>query len=95
VIRLAGLFACIGIAVCFLLIAAWKASSAAQLWTISDTVTRLIPVLWPASFGLMALHAGSTTSDVILVYAILILVNAVLYGAIGGLVAALIKLGRH
>jgi hypothetical protein len=51
-------------------------------------------VLWPASFGLMAIHAGSTTSDVILVYAILILVNAILYGAIGAVVAALISLGR-
>jgi hypothetical protein len=52
-------------------------------------------VLWPPSFGLMAIHAGSTTSDVILVYTILILLNAVLYGVIGAVVAALIKLGRH
>ncbi len=50
---------------------------------------------WPASFGLMALQGGSTTSDVILVYTILILVNAVLYGVVGVVVAALIKLGRH
>ena len=94
-IRLAGLFACVGTAVCLLLIAVWKASSAAQLWTISRAVARLMTVLWPASFGLMAIHAGSTTSDVILVYTILILVNAVLYGVIGVVGAALIKLGRH
>ncbi len=94
-IRLAGRFACVGIAVCLLLIAAWKASSAAQLWTISRAVARLMTVLWPASFGLMALHSGSTTSDVILIYTVLILVNAVLYGVIGSFVAALIKLRRH
>jgi len=43
----------------------------------------------------MAIHPGSTTSDVMLVYAILILVNAVLYGIIGAVVAALIRLKRH
>jgi len=48
-------------------------------------------VLWPASFGLMAIHAGSTASGVIFVYTILILVNAVLYGVVGVVVAALIK----
>lgn len=95
VIRLAGLFACVGTAVCLLLIAAWKASAAAQLWAISDAVTRLMPVLWPASFGLMAIHPGSTTREVIFVYTILILVNTALYGVIGAVVAALIKLGRH
>jgi hypothetical protein len=52
-------------------------------------------ILWPASFGLMAIHAGSTTGDVFLVYAILILANAVLYGVVGAIVAALIKLSRH
>jgi hypothetical protein len=95
VIRLAGLFASIGVAVCLVLIAAWKASEAAQLWTTSDAVTRLMPILWPASFGLMAIHAGSTTSSMILIYTILILVNAVLYGVVGIVVAALIKLGRQ
>jgi hypothetical protein len=95
VIRLAGLFACVGTAVCLFLIAAWKVCAAAQLWTIDRALARLTAVLWPASFGLMALHAGSTTSDVILVYTILILVNALLYGVIGAVVAALIKLRRH
>jgi len=51
-----------------------------------------MPVLWPASFGLMAIHPGSTTSGVILVYTILILLNAVLYGVVGIVVAALIRL---
>ena len=91
-IRFAGLFACIGVAICLFLIAAWKASSAARLWVISDAVSRLMLFLWPASFGLMAIHAGSTTSDVILVDTILILVNAVLYGVVGVIVAALIEL---
>jgi len=95
VIRLAGLFACVGVVVSLLLVGVWKASSAAQLWAISDAVTRLMPLLWPASLGLMAIHPGSTTSDVMLVYAILILVNAVLYGIIGAVVAALIRLKRH
>ncbi|MGH7486032.1 MAG: hypothetical protein ACREMY_10595, partial [bacterium] len=79
-IRLAGLFGCVGAAVCLLLIACWKMSSAAQLWTISRAVVGLMTVLWPASLGLMAIHAGSTTRDVILVYTILILINAALYG---------------
>ena len=94
-IRLTGLFACIGVAVCLVLIAAWKASEAAQFLTTSDAVTRLMPILWPASFGLMAIHAGSTTSSMILIYAILILVNAVLYGIIGFIVSALIRFGRR
>ena len=51
-----------------------------------------MPVLWPSSFGLMAIHAGSTTSVVIFVYMILILVNAVLYGVVGVVVAALVRL---
>ena len=92
VIRIAVLCASIGVAVCLVLIGVWKASSAAHLWTISDAVTGLMPVLWPASFGLMAIHAGSTTSGVIFVYMILILVNAVLYGVVGLVVAALIRL---
>jgi len=50
-----------------------------------------MPVLWPASLGLMAIHAGSTTSGVIFVYTILIMVNAVLYGVVGVVVAALIR----
>jgi len=95
VIRVAGLFALIGVAVCLVLIAVWKASSAAQLWTISDVVTRLMPVLWPASFGLMAIHPGSTTSGVMLVYTILILVNALCYGVIGATIAAFTKCQRH
>ena len=94
-IRLAAVFACVGTAVCLLLIAAWKVSSAAQLWTISRAVVSLMTVLWPASFGLMAIHAGSTTRGVILVYTILILINAVLYGLIGVVVAAFIKLRQH
>lgn len=94
-IRLAGLFACIGVAVSLLLIAAWKASVAAQLWTIDGVLARLTPVLWPASMGAMALHAGSTTSDVIVLYTVLILANGVVYGVIGVVVAALMKLGRH
>lgn len=94
-IRLAGLSACVGISVCLVLIAVWKASSAARLWTISDAISRLAPVLWPASVGLMALQGGSTTSEVILVYTILILVNAVLYGLIGFVVGALIRLARR
>ena len=94
-IRLAGLFASIGVAVCLVLIAAWKASEAAQLWTISDAVTRLAPILWPASFGLLAIHAGSTTGSMILIYTILILVNGVLYGIIGFIVSALIRFGRR
>jgi energy-converting hydrogenase Eha subunit G len=95
VIRIAGISACIGTGVCLVLISAWKASSAAQLWTISDAVSGLMLVLWPASFGLMAVHPGSTTSSVILVYTILILVNAVLYGVVGTVVAAFIRLVRH
>ena len=91
-IRIGVLCASIGVAVCLVLIGVWKASSAAHLWTISDSVTGLMPALWPASFGLMAIHAGSTTSDVILIYMILILVNAVLYGVVGIVVAALIRL---
>jgi hypothetical protein len=43
----------------------------------------------------MAIHPGSTTSDVVLVYTILILINAALYAAIGVLVAAIMRLGRH
>jgi hypothetical protein len=95
VIRLAGMFACVGTAVCLLLIAVWKVSSAAQLWTINRAVVSLMTVLWPASFGLMAIHAGSTTRDVILVYTILILINAALYGLIGVVVAAFIKIRKH
>jgi hypothetical protein len=95
VIRLAWLFACVGAVVCLLLIAAWKISSAAQLWTISRAVANLMTVLWPASLGLMAIHAGSTTRDVILMYTILILVNAVLYGLIGAVVGAFIRLRQR
>ena len=91
-IRIAGLCASIGVAVCLVLIGAWKASSVAHLWAINDAVTGLMPVLWPASFGLMAIHAGSTTRGVILVYTILILVNGVVYGVVGVVVAALIRL---
>src|SRR5215813_10574621 len=87
VIRIAGIGASIGVAVCLILIGAWKVSSVVHLWTISDSVTGLMPVLWPASFGLMAIHPGSTTSGVILVYTILILLNAVLYGVVGIVVA--------
>jgi hypothetical protein len=94
-IRLAGLFACTGVAISLLLIVAWKVSAASQLWTISDAVTRLMLVLWPTSFGLMALHRGSTTSDVILVYTALILANAVLYSVVGTIVAALVKVVRR
>jgi hypothetical protein len=54
-----------------------------------------MPILWPASFGLMAIHAGSATSSMILIYAILILVNAALYGIIGFIVSALIRFGRR
>ena len=90
-IRIALLCASIGVAVCLVLVGVWKASSAADLWAISDAVTGLMSVLWPASFGLMAIHAGSTASGVIFVYTILILVNAVLYGVVGVVVAALIK----
>lgn len=95
VIRIVGISAGIGVAVCLVLIAAWKLSSAVQLWTISDAVAGTMPVLWPASFGLMAIHPGSTTSGVVLVYTILILVNAALYGVIGAVVAGLIRLRRH
>jgi cytochrome b len=94
-IRIVGLSSGIGVAVCLALIAAWKVSSAARLWTISDAVAGLMPVLWPASFGLMAIHPGSTPSGVVLVYTILILVNAALYGVIGVVVAGLIRLRRH
>lgn len=90
-IRIVLLCASIGVAVCLALIGVWKASSAAHLWAISDAVTGLMPVLWPASLGLMAIHAGSTTSGVIFVYTILIMVNAVLYGVVGVVVAALIR----
>lgn len=94
-IRLTTLFACVGTTVCLLLIAVWKISSAAQSWTISRAVADLMTVLWPASFGLMAIHAGSSTRDVILVYTVLILINAVLYGLIGAVVAAFIRLRQH
>jgi hypothetical protein len=94
VIRIVGLSAGIGVAICLVLIAAWKLSSAAQLWTISDAVTGIMPALWPASLGLMALHPGSTTSGVVFIYTILIAVNAALYGVIGAVVAGLIR-GRH
>ena len=93
--RLGGLFACIGVAVCLFLIAAWKATAASQLWTISDAVTGLMLVLWPASFGLVAIHPASTTRDVFIVYAILIMINAVLYGVVGVAVASIIRLGRR
>jgi hypothetical protein len=92
VIRLATLCGSIGVAVCLLLIAGWKISSIAGFWTISSAIARIAPVLWPASIGLMAIHGGSATSGVILVYAILILINGALYAAIGVIVAALIKL---
>ena len=91
-IRIAGICASIGGAVCLVLIGVWKVGSVVHLWAISDAVTGLMPVLWPASFGLMAIHAGTTTSGLILVYTILILVNAVLYGVVGVVVAALIRL---
>ena len=91
-IRIAGIGASIGVAVCLILIGVWKVSSVVHLWTIGDSVTGLMPVLWPASFGLMAIHPGSTTSGVILVYTILILLNAILYGVVGIVVAALIRL---
>ena len=93
--RLAGLFASAGVVVCLVLIAVWKASAVAQLWTVSDAVARIMLVLWPVSFGLMALQPGSTTADVILIYAVLILVNAVLYGLVGAIVGTLVKLGRR
>ena len=91
-IRIAGICASIGVAVCLVLIGVWKVGSVVHMWAISDAVTGLMPVLWPASFGLMAIHAGTTTSGVILIYTILILVNAVLYGVVGVVVAALIRL---
>jgi hypothetical protein len=94
VIRLTGLFAGCGVALCLVLVAAWKATEAAQLWTISDAVTRLMAILWPASSGLMAIHAGSTTGSMILIYTILILVNGVFYGIIGLIVSVVIRLGR-
>jgi hypothetical protein len=93
-IRLAALFASAGIAVCLFLIAAWKASEAAQLWTVSDVITRFMPILWPASFGLMAIHAGSTTGSMIIIYTILVLVNGVLYGILGLAVSLLMKFQR-
>lgn len=94
-IRLVVLFASAGAALSVLLVAAWKVSAAAHLWTISRAIAGLMTVLWPASFGLMALHAGSTTSDVILLYVFLILTNALLYGLIGAVLAALIKLRKQ
>jgi len=92
VIRIAGICASIGVAVCLVLIGIWKVGSVVHLLAISDAVTGIMPVLWPASFGLMVIHPGSTTSGVILVYTILILVNAVVYGVVGVVVAALIRL---
>jgi hypothetical protein len=94
VIRLAGLFACIGVAVSCLLTAAWKATFLAELWTISDAVPGLMLVLWPASFGLMALQPGATAVDVMLIYSVLILINGACYGVIGLVVGLLIKLAR-
>jgi hypothetical protein len=90
-IRFAARGALIGVAVCVLLIAVWKASAAARLWTISGAVERIAPALWPASFGLMAIHPDSTTTDIVVVYAILILLNAVFYAAVGVVVGVFIR----
>lgn len=90
-IRLAGAFACIGVAVACILTAVWKATAVAELWTISDAIPGLMLLLWPASFGLMAIQPGATTADVVLVYAVLVVVNGACYGVIGLVIGLLIR----
>ena len=94
-VRLAGLCAGIGLLVCLLLITIWKAGNALGLDHIGEAVSGMMLVLWPASLLLMALHAGSSTSDVIFVYTVLILVNAILYGLVGLATGALIRIIRR
>lgn len=82
-IRLAALFSCVGVAVPFILIAIWKTGIAP-----SGALTTFFLVLWPASFGLMALQ-GAKPGEVLLTYSVLIAANGVLYGVIGLLVGLL------
>jgi hypothetical protein len=93
-VRLASLFAGIGVLVCLALIAIWKAGVAAGLNHIDQVVSGMMLVLWPASFLLMALHAGSSRNDVIFVYTVLILVNGILYGLLGLATGALMRMTR-
>ena len=93
-IRLVGLFACVGVVVACILTLAWKATFAAELWTISDAIPGLMLLLWPASFSLMAIQPDATTADVIFVYSVVILLNGACYGVIGLVVGLLIRFRR-
>jgi hypothetical protein len=94
-VRLASLFAGIGVLVCLALIAIWKAGVAAGLNHIDQVVSGMMLVLWPASFLLMALHGGSSRNDVMLMYMVLILVNAILYGLVGLAAGALMRITQR
>jgi hypothetical protein len=81
--------------VSLILIAIWKAGVAVGLVHMADVVLGMSLILWPAIVFTMGLSAGSTTRDIILVYTVLILVNAVLYGLVGLAVAVLMRVVRR
>jgi hypothetical protein len=94
-VRLAGLFAGIGVLVCLALIGIWKAGVAIGMDHTDEVVSGLMLVLWPASFLLMALKPGSSRNDVMFIYTVLILVNGILYGLVGLATGALMRITRR
>jgi hypothetical protein len=94
-VRFAGVSSGIGVLVCLVLIAIWKAGVAVGLAHTDEVVSGMMLVLWPASFLLMALHGGSSRNDVMLMYMVLILVNAILYGLVGLAAGALMRITQR
>jgi hypothetical protein len=94
-LRFAWVSSGIGVLVCLVLITIWKAGAAVGLVHTDEVVSGMMLVLWPASFLLMALHSGSSRNDVILVYTVLILVNALLYGLVGLAAGVLMRIAKR
>lgn len=94
-IRIAGVFAAMGIVISLVLLVAWKASSGAGIWAISDAVARVMPIAWPASLWLMAVHPGSTVAEIVGLYIIVVLANGAVYCAIGVILGGVVRLARH
>jgi len=92
-IRLALRFGCLGVAICPVLIGLWKLVEVLKLPPEVDSVVQtLFLVLWPPSLGLMALDGRQARAEVLLVYAVVIMANALLYAVVGLLVGAIGRL---
>ena len=92
-IRRVLLFACVGVAICPVLIGLWKIGEAVKLPPeVDSSLQGLFLVFWPPSLGLMALHGHHTRAEVLLVYAVLTIANGLLYAVVGLLLGVIGRL---